>query len=106
MPHSIRVWETSRARRRREHDQSGRAMARTGLRMMPTSPSPSLRFRTAGFPRYGFVPLELQRVGVLEFREVHCKPYRIVYEVARVYAHAILDGRRGPAGAPGSPPAA
>ena len=29
---------------------SGRAMARTGLRMMPTSPSPSLKFRTAGFP--------------------------------------------------------
>jgi len=28
-------------------------MARTGLRMMPTSPSPSLKFRTAGFPRYG-----------------------------------------------------
>ena len=33
---------------------SGRAMARSGLRMMPTSPSPSLKFRTAGFPRYGF----------------------------------------------------
>ena len=32
----------------------GRAMARTGLRMMPTFPSPSLKFRTAGFPRYGF----------------------------------------------------
>jgi len=32
---------------------SGREMARTGLRMMPTSPSTSLRFRTAGFPRYG-----------------------------------------------------
>src|SRR5206468_4144517 len=29
-------------------------MARSGLRMMPTSPSPSLKFRTAGFPRYGF----------------------------------------------------
>ena len=28
-------------------------MARTGLRM-PTFPSPSLKFRTAGFPRYGF----------------------------------------------------
>jgi hypothetical protein len=28
-------------------------MARTGLRMMPTFPSPPLRFRTAGFPRYG-----------------------------------------------------
>ena len=33
---------------------SSRAMARTGLRMMPTFPSPSLKFRTAGFPQYGF----------------------------------------------------
>jgi hypothetical protein len=33
---------------------SGRAMARTGLRMMPTFPSPSLKFRTVGFPQYGF----------------------------------------------------
>jgi hypothetical protein len=32
----------------------GRVMARTGLRMMPTSPSPSLKFRTVGFPQYGF----------------------------------------------------
>ena len=28
--------------------------ARTGLRMMPTFPRPSLSFRTAGFPRYGW----------------------------------------------------
>jgi len=28
--------------------------ARTGLRMMPTCPSPPLKFRTAGFPQYGF----------------------------------------------------
>ena len=28
-------------------------MARTGLRMMPTSPPPPLRFRTVGFPQYG-----------------------------------------------------
>ncbi len=34
--------------------QSGRTMARTGLRMMPTFPSSSLKFRTAGFPQYGF----------------------------------------------------
>jgi hypothetical protein len=32
---------------------SGRTMARTGLRMMPTFPSSPLRFRTAGFPQYG-----------------------------------------------------
>jgi hypothetical protein len=29
-------------------------MARTGLRMMPTFPLPPLKFRMAGFPRYGF----------------------------------------------------
>jgi len=29
-------------------------MARTGLRMMPTFPSPSLKFRTARFPQFGF----------------------------------------------------
>jgi hypothetical protein len=33
---------------------SSGAMARTGLRMMPTFPSPPLKFRTAGFPQYGF----------------------------------------------------
>jgi hypothetical protein len=29
-------------------------MARTGLRMMPTFPSLPLKFRKAGFTRYGF----------------------------------------------------
>jgi hypothetical protein len=29
-------------------------MARSGLRMMPTFPSPSLKFRTVSFPQYGF----------------------------------------------------
>ena len=29
-------------------------MARSGLRMMPTFPLPSLKFRTASFPQYGF----------------------------------------------------
>ena len=33
--------------------QSGRIEARTGLRMMPTFPRSPLRFRKAGFPRYG-----------------------------------------------------
>ena len=36
------------------YDRSGRAKARSGLRMMPTFPLPSLKFRTAGFPQYGF----------------------------------------------------
>jgi len=34
--------------------QSGGIEARTGLRMMPTSPRSPLSFRTAGFPRYGW----------------------------------------------------
>src|SRR5262249_17493714 len=34
--------------------ESGRIEARTGLRMMPTFPRPSLSFRTAGFPQYGW----------------------------------------------------
>src|SRR5260370_1760202 len=34
--------------------ESGRAMARSGLRMMPPFPSLSLKFRKAGFPRSGF----------------------------------------------------
>src|SRR6266576_2511481 len=29
-------------------------MARNGLRMMPSFPSPSLECRTAGFPQYGY----------------------------------------------------
>jgi len=29
-------------------------MARSGLRMMPTFPSPSLECRTVGFPQYGY----------------------------------------------------
>jgi hypothetical protein len=34
--------------------QSGRTVARSGLRMMPTFPPSSLSFRTAGFPQYGW----------------------------------------------------
>ena len=34
--------------------RSSRTMARTGLRMMPTSPSSPLKFRTVGCPQYGF----------------------------------------------------
>lgn len=39
---------------------------------------------------------ELDRIGVSGFREVHWKPYRIIYEVlpADVHVHAVLDGRR------------
>src|SRR5262249_18654279 len=35
-------------------DRSGRTEARSGLRMMPTSPRSPLSFHTAGFPQYGW----------------------------------------------------
>jgi toxin ParE1/3/4 len=47
-------------------------------------------------PLRGHVPPELERIGVLEFREVFFKPYRIIYQIVKsnVYVHCILDGRR------------
>ena len=41
-------------------------------------------------------PPELERLDVLEYREVFFKPYRIIYEVvsASVFIHCVLDGRR------------
>lgn len=48
------------------------------------------------FPMRGRIPPELERISVLEFREVHYKPYKIIYEVRKsdVFIHCILDGRR------------
>ena len=47
-------------------------------------------------PLRGHYPPELERLGVLEYREVFFKPYRIIYEVAgaSVFVHCVLDGRR------------
>lgn len=52
--------------------------------------------RLATFPRRGRIPPELERIGVLQYREVFYKPYRIIYEIVRneVYIHGIFDGRR------------
>lgn len=42
------------------------------------------------------IPPELERVGVYSYKEIHFKPYRIIYEVTEstVYIHCVLDGRR------------
>lgn len=50
----------------------------------------------ADMPERGHFPPELERIGIREYREIHCKPYRIVYALmgARVVVHTILDGRR------------
>ena len=53
-------------------------------------------FTLETLPFRGSYPPELERIGVLEFREVFFKPYRIIYQVMKsiVYVHCILDGRR------------
>ena len=47
-------------------------------------------------PNRGHVPPELERVAVYDYLEIHCKPYRIIYEVIshRVFIYCVLDGRR------------
>jgi toxin ParE1/3/4 len=47
-------------------------------------------------PLRGNIPSELFEIGVTEFRELHYKPYRVIYslESTTVYVHCVLDGRR------------
>jgi toxin ParE1/3/4 len=49
-------------------------------------------------PRRGSHPKELAALGMHEFREVHYKPYRIIYRVFEteqaVRVYLIADGRR------------
>lgn len=56
----------------------------------------SLCLKLAEFPMRGHIPPELDRIGVTAYREVHFKPYRIVYQVIgqEVFVHCVLDGRR------------
>ena len=47
-------------------------------------------------PNRGHIPPELERVGVRAYREIHFKPYRIIYQIVgkKVFIHCVLDGRR------------
>ena len=47
-------------------------------------------------PNRGHVPPELERIGIYNYKEIHFKPYRIIYEISEsiVYIHCVLDGRR------------
>ena len=47
-------------------------------------------------PRRGHVTPELERIDVLDYREVHCHSFKIIYEIIskKVYVHCVLDGRR------------
>jgi toxin ParE1/3/4 len=50
----------------------------------------------AVFPNRGAHPRELLELGIRNFREVHFKPYRIIYRVheRKVVVFLIADGRR------------
>jgi len=47
-------------------------------------------------PERGHFPPELDRIGIREYREIHFKPYRILYAIRgdSVVVHCVLDGRR------------
>lgn len=47
-------------------------------------------------PERGHLPPELERIGIFSYREVHFKPYRIIYQIMDkdIFIHCILDGRR------------
>jgi toxin ParE1/3/4 len=50
----------------------------------------------ATFPERGAYLRELQTLGVLEYRQIFFKPYRVIYRVIakQVVIYLIVDGRR------------
>lgn len=48
------------------------------------------------FPMRGSIPLELQTLGVTEFRQLLLRPYRLFYHLKdkTVFVMAVADGRR------------
>jgi toxin ParE1/3/4 len=52
--------------------------------------------KLAQCPERGHHPPELARIGLSEYREIHFKPYRIIYQISNrnVFIHCVLDGRR------------
>ncbi len=53
-------------------------------------------YKLKTMPLRGHIPSELFDVGIVEFREIYYKPYRIFYSIENnnVLVHCILDGRR------------
>ena len=50
----------------------------------------------SSYPNKGHVPPELERIGIFNYKEIHFKPYRIIYQIIDndVFIHCVLDGRR------------
>jgi toxin ParE1/3/4 len=48
------------------------------------------------FPERGSYPNELKNLGIMQYREVYFRPYRLVYQIQEetVYIMLITDGRR------------
>jgi toxin ParE1/3/4 len=48
------------------------------------------------YPERGSHPKELIALGIREYRQVHFKPYRLIYRVTgkQVFIYIIADGRR------------
>ncbi len=53
-------------------------------------------YKLTSLPNRGHFPPELERIGIQEYREIHFKPYRIIYTIKNtdVFIHSVLDGRR------------
>ena len=52
--------------------------------------------KLAVMPEQGSYPRELVGLGTKEYRQVFCKPYRLIYRVmdADVVVYGVADGRR------------
>ena len=50
----------------------------------------------SSFPERGSRPKELLALGILEYRQIFFKPYRLIYRTRerRVHGYLIVDGRR------------
>lgn len=53
-------------------------------------------YKLERFPHRGHIPEELKTTGIKRYLEIHCDPYRIIYEIKKriIYVHSVLDGRR------------
>jgi len=53
-------------------------------------------FTLDNLPERGVVPHELKEIGVIDYLQIICFSYRIIYQIdqQQVFIHAVLDGRR------------
>ncbi len=56
----------------------------------------NLCFSLENIPERGHIAHELERLQISDYREIHYKSYRILYQIINncVYIHRVLDGGR------------